>query len=215
MVRKCLDLLDRVTILLAREVVDDVHLCAQTSVLIHSIVKHVKQTLIRVQKPANTSGAPSRDASRAQTPHHGNAAESEQSGQDQFATTLPTSSTMYAADPLAGIPARPMADLMDQTFIPPPNFNFQTNDFDPFIDDASLDQSMLSENPADWITMPLDGLMNSGDTNVEQGFHGIGPMVGSRDMLEVLINQDYNVMQDFSHVAWTSPTTPYQGYPSV
>lgn len=110
-----------------------------------------------------------------------------------------------------------MADLMDQTFIPPPNFNFQTNDFDPFMDDASLDQSMLSENPADWITMPLDVLINSGDTNVDQGFHSIGPMVGSRDMLEVLTNQDYNVMQDFSHVAWTSPTgsTPYQGYTSV
>ena len=111
-----------------------------------------------------------------------------------------------------------MSDFVDQTFIAPPNYNFQTNEFD-FIDDSSLDHSMLSENPADWVTMPIDGLMNmgSGDANVDQGFHSIGPMIGSRDMLEVLTNQDYNAgLQDFSQMAWTSPnpTTPYQGFTS-
>lgn len=212
MVRKCLDLLDSVCLLLAREVVDDVHLCAQTSVLIQSIVKHVKKTLIRVQKPANTSGAPSRDGSRAQTPHHANLADEGQPEAQQYPATLPTISRAYSHDPLADIPSRPMADFMDQTFIAPPNYNFQTNDFEPFLDDSSLDHSVMSDNPADWITMPLDGIINSGDANVDQGFHSIGPMVGSRDMLEVLTNQDYNGMQDFNPMAWMSPTTPYQGF---
>ena len=211
--QKSLNLLDRVCILLAREVVDDVHLCSQTSVLIQSIVKHIKKTLIRVQKPPNTSAGPSRDQSRAQTPHP-NAGENGQTPAMAPAATLPTSSHQYAVDHLANIPARPMAELLDQTFIAPPNYNFQTNDFD-FIDDSSLDHSMLSENPNDWVTMPLDGLMNSGDNNVDQGFHSIGPMIGSRDMLEVLTNQDYNAgPQDFSQMNWTSPTTSYQGYTS-
>ncbi len=215
MVQKSLNLLDRVCILLAREVVDDVHLCSQTSVLIQSIVKHIKKTLIRVQKPPNTSGVPSRDQSRAQTPHP-NALENGQAHGGPPTATLPTAPPPYATDHLANIPARPMADLLDQTFIAPPNYNFQTNEFD-FIDDSSLDHSMLSENPADWVTMPLDGLMNmnNGDTNVDQGFHSIGPMIGSRDMLEVLTNQDYNAgLQDFSQMTWTSPTTPYQGFAS-
>lgn len=212
MVRKCLDLLDRVCLLLAREVVDDVHLCAQTSVLIQSIVKHIKKTLIRVQKPANTSSAPSRDQSRAQTPHHATVGDEGQADGQQYTATLPTVSGAYTHDPLADIPSRPMADFMDQTFIAPPNYNFQTHDFEPFLDDASLDQSVVSDNPADWITMPLDGIINSVDANVDQGFHGIGPMVGSRDMLEVLTNQDYNGMQDFTHMTWTSPTTPFQGF---
>ena len=213
MVRKCLALLDRVCLLLAQEVVDDVHLCAQTSVLIQSIVRHVRKTLIRVQKPNNTSGAPSREQSRAQTPHHPHAAENGPVEQHQHPVTLAPASTMYSHDPLADIPARPMADLMNQTFIAPPNFNFQTNEFDDLIDDSSLDRSMLSENPADWITMPLDGLMNSGDASmVDQGFHSTGPVVGSRDMLEVLTNHDYNEMQGFGHVPWGSPMTSYHGF---
>lgn len=206
MVRKCLDLLDRVCYLLAREVVDDVHLCSQTAVLIQSIVKHVKGTLIRVQKPPNTSGAPSRDVSRAQSPTH--EIDDENGQHDHMVGMSHHPPRVFdERDPLANIPARQMADLMDQTFIAPPNFNFETNDFDPGFDTASLDQSAVSDNPADWITMPLDGLINSGDGNVDQGFHSIGPMVGSRDMLEALVNQDYSSMQDFSNMVFTSPTT--------
>jgi hypothetical protein len=119
---------------------------------------------------------------------------------------------MHEHDPLADIPARQMADLMDQTFIAPPNFNFETNDFDPTFDTASLDHSAVSDNPADWIAMPLDGLINSGDGNVDQGFHSIGPTVGSRDMLEALINQDINSMQDFSSMVFTSPQQTYQQF---
>jgi hypothetical protein len=212
-VRKSLDLLDRVCVLLSRDVVDDVHLCAQTSVLIQKIVGHIKTTLIRVQKPANTSGAPSREGSRSQTPHHTSMAESGHTNQQTYEAYTTAASHRYPHDPLAHVPARPMADLMDQTFIAPPNYNFQTNDFDNFMDTGSLDESTLSENPNDWVAMPLDNLLNNGETNVDQGFHSIGPMVGSRDMLELLTNQDY-VMQDFGQLAWTSPATPYQGFSS-
>ena len=218
MVRKLLGLLDDVCLLLARDVVDDVHLCAQTSVLIQSIVQHVRNTMIRVANPANTSGAPSVDQSRAQTPHHPGLNEAGQQTQ-QLNNYAPTARPTYTNDPLANIPARPIADFMDNnTFIAPPNYNFQTNDFDNFMDNASLDESTMSDNPTDWLTLPLDGLMGQGDGNVDQGFHSIGPMVGSRDMMEVLTNQDYNVMRDFGGAPWTSPTAhyhhPQQGYTS-
>ena len=214
MVRRSIDLLERNIVLLTEEVVDDVHLSSSTARMIDAILQKVKQTLIRVQKPANTSTAPSRDHSRPSSPQP-NVNESSNSFFDpnahQFATHLPASSEAFAiSDPLAGIEARPMADLMDRTFIPPPNFNFQTNDFDTgFMDDPAVDHSVTSDNnQTDWLAMPLEALLNKGGYRVEQGFHSIGPMVGQHDMLEVLTNQNYD------HMLWNGQHNNFQDYRS-
>lgn len=214
MVRKSIDLLERVTKLLTIEVVDDVHLSASTARMIEGILNKVKQTMIRVQKPVNTSGQPSREHSRATSPQrqaqHDNNHEQHHrfdNHTQSFLNGLPTSTTGF--DPLAGIEARPMAALMDKTFIPPPNYNFETNDFDAHLmDDTGIDRSVNSEQLADWFTLPLDSITNKDGFRVDQGFHGIGPMVGQHDMLEMITQTqfDQNAMQ------WPGHEQLYQGF---
>ena len=197
MVRKSLDLLDRVVELLGQEVVDDVHLSSSTSRLVQNIVASFRQTLIRVAKPVTDSGAQSRDASRPQSPQPNGAGSNGFAEHQQFPTTLPPSAAPFMSnDSLAGIQARDMSDLQNVTFIPPPNYDFERNDFDPFsLDEMGHGTSLSDPDPADWFAMPLDNLWNRPDDQINQGSHSIGPTVGHRDMLEVLTNQDYNHMQ--------------------
>jgi hypothetical protein len=196
MVRKSIDLLEQVISLFKVQVVDDVHLSKSTAEMIEGILGKVKQTMIRMRKqPRNTSSAPSRDQSHPTSPvqhaddrtqeyldaaaaaQHYNSGGGHGFGMDQ--------------DPLASIEARPMGDFSDRTFIPPPNWG---NDFDgAFMEDAAIDQSVTSDNNADWLALPLDGMLNKdASLRVDQGFHGIGPMVGQHDLLEVLIDQPYD-----------------------
>lgn len=190
MVRKCIDLLEQVTHLLTTQVVDDVHLSASTARMIEGILGKVKTTMIRVQKPVNTSGAPSREHSRQPSPQH-HAQHHDQQYMDHHNynnnnNSVPASTTF---DPLASIEARPMADLMDRTFIPPPNFNFQTNDFDAgFMGDAAMGRSVASDTDADWLALPLENITNKDNFQVDQGLYGIGPSVQGTDMLEALLN---------------------------
>lgn len=194
MVRKSIDLLEQVTKLLTTQVVDDVHLSGSTARMIGGILSKVKATLIRVQKRPNTSGQPSREHSRAPSPHAHNGDHNHHRFLDpnQDYSNLPPFSTSYS-DPLASIEARPIAELMDRTFIPPPGFNFQTQDFDAgYMDDTGIDQSVHSDGQADWITMPLDALYNKDHFRVDQGLHGVGPTVGQHDMLEVLTQAPFD-----------------------
>jgi hypothetical protein len=216
--RKSVDLLEGACKVLSEQVVDDVHLCAHTSELIQNILVDVKKTLIRVQKPPNTSGTNSRDQSLPPTGYN-NMGGDGQGGHRHFDKALPTLPDPNYHDSLPEVQAKPMSELMSQTFIAPPNYNFDTNQFD-LIEIGSADEhSVLSDNPADWVAMPLDGLMNNGDGNVDQGFHSIGPMVGSRDMLELITNQDYTnqdftVPADFNAMAWATSTGQFQGFHS-
>jgi hypothetical protein len=208
MVRKSIDLLEKVTRVTTEQVVDDVHLSASTSRMISNILDKVKMTMIRVQKPPNTSGNPSREQSRATSPQRATA----HNGSEQFINPVhaylngvPANSTSF--DPLAGIEARPMADLLDRTFIPPPNYNFQTHDFDAsFMDDAGIDHSVNSEQQADWFTLPLESITNKDTFRVDQGFHSIGPMVGQHDMLEVITQTPF----DQSAMEWPGQDQLYQ-----
>ena len=201
MVRKSIDLLTSVTKLLIDEVVDDVHLSGSTARMIQGILGRVTQTLIRVQKPVNTSGQPSREQSRAASPqadhsHHNQQRFMEIARSYEDNGIMPSAIT--SADPLANITARPMADLKDRTFIPPPDYNFNTLDFDlGFNDDTGIDHSVHSEQQADWFTLPLENLQKFDHTRVDQGQHNMGPMVGQHDMLEVLMEApfDPNTMQ--------------------
>ena len=96
-------------------------------------------------------------------------------------------------DPLAGIQARSMADLNAQTFVPPPNFE-NIMDFT-MPDDVNMNPAMNGFDGGDWLALPLDGLWGTDEATVDQGFGGIGPTLGGRDLLEAITNRNYSDMQ--------------------
>ncbi|EXJ65909.1 uncharacterized protein A1O5_10885 [Cladophialophora psammophila CBS 110553] len=209
LVRKCLQQLDQITELLSKEVVDDVHLASSTSRLVQNIVRNVKQTMIRVQHPGTGSAGPSREQSRPQSPHlHGpdGANDHSQQQQQQQQQQLPQASNsiqpkleFYVNDPLAGIQARPMADLDSQTFVPPPNFGGDHDIDFPLPDDVNMGSTMADLTGGDWLALPLDNLWGGDEAIVDQGFGGIGPTLGGRDLLEAITNRNYSQMQWGSH----------------
>ena len=104
-------------------------------------------------------------------------------------------------DPLAGIQARSMADLNAQTFVPPPNFGEHEIKFR-LPDDVNMGTMAGFENE-DWLALPLDGLWGGDESTVDQGFGGIGPTLGGRDLLEAITNRNYNDME------WNDQTFGY------
>jgi hypothetical protein len=171
-------------------VVDDVHLSNQTSNLVKLIVANIQKTFIRVQAPANGSENVSHVSSRQHTPHH---EEHEAPRYSSVSHTRATSGARRAGnhlrgDPLAGIPAQPFAEI-SSAFMPPPNFVTLSNGFD---QSMPIDPTMgLDDWNADWLTLPLNNFFDSTTGSVDQGFGGIGPTVGDKDMLEILTNQQY------------------------
>ncbi|OAG44442.1 hypothetical protein AYO21_01438 [Fonsecaea monophora] len=214
LVRKCLQQLDQITELLSKEVVDDVHLASSTSRLVQNIVRNVKQSMIRVQHPGTGSAGPSREQSRPQSPHpHGIDGADDQSQQrqnhhqqqqhlHQDSNSIQPKLEFYVNDPLAGIQARPMADLDSQTFVPPPNFGGD-HDIDFTLPDDVNMSSAMADLTGDWLALPLDNLWGSDEAIVDQGFGGIGPTLGGRDLLEAITNRNY------SQMPWGSNTFGY------
>ncbi|KAJ4505141.1 zinc finger transcriptional activator [Exophiala dermatitidis] len=202
LVRKCLQQLEKIIVAMSKEYVDDVHLSSSTSRLVGHIVRNVKQSLIRVQQGGTGSAGPSREQSRAQSPHahdhdsssHHLQQQQQQQQADHAMNVLQQSPGFYLNDPLAGIQARPMAELSSQTFVPPPNFHGSGDELDSALDETSLDPTIANFS-MDWFALPLDNLWHNDGITVDQGLGGIGPTVGARDMLEVITNQDYNQMQ--------------------
>ncbi|KIW21589.1 hypothetical protein PV08_02169 [Exophiala spinifera] len=196
LVRKCLQRLEQITVSMSQEVVDDVHLASSTSRLVQNIVRNVKRTLIRVQQTGTGSAGPSREHSRPQSPHGKEAITEPQQQQasNQHINLNHLNAGFYTDDPLAEIQARPMAELTSQMFVPPPNFGGEGQLADSALpDDSHLDPAMTLS--MDWFALPLDNLFQDDDATVDQGFGGIGPTVGTRDMLEVITDRDYNQMQ--------------------
>jgi hypothetical protein len=179
---------------MSKEVVDDVHLTSSTSRLVQNIVRNVKQTLIRVQQVGNGSGGPSREHSRPQSANSNDGNHEAHQQQAQAINLNQFNATFHMDDPLAGIQARPMAELASQMFVPPPNFSGDGQILDSALpEDSHLDPAMTLS--MDWFALPLDNLFHNDEATVDQGFGGLGPTVGTRDMLEVITNRDYNQMQ--------------------
>ncbi|PLB44294.1 putative C6 transcription factor [Aspergillus steynii IBT 23096] len=110
-------------------------------------------------------------------------------------------------DPLAGIPAQPInSSNINVSFMPPPPsvyHNYYDPNTTPPAGGADLDSSNLPSQPLhdnagassglpDWFALPLDQFFNSSTAVVDQGLGGTGPMVGDFDMLEVLLNEQYD-----------------------
>ena len=194
LVRKSIGLLEQVIQLFQTEVVDDVHLSGSTALMIEGILKKVKQTMIRVQKPPHTSSVPSRDQSRPGSPQHqanDRTQEYLEAATQQYANGMRSNNAAYSMDPLASIQARPLADFSDRTFIMP--HGWSVNDFDGtlMMDDTAIDPSVNSEGNADWLALPLDNfehLSNNDTVRVDQGMHSIGPTIGQQDLMEVMLD---------------------------
>ncbi|RMZ92477.1 hypothetical protein DV736_g292, partial [Chaetothyriales sp. CBS 134916] len=217
-VRRIIEKLERATVKLGKEVVDDVHLSSQMSRLVQILVDKVKKTLIRVERAPNTSNAASRDLSHSASPRH----EAEQTrrahAEHDPAMTLPqvSSALTYGThDPLASIPARPMTDLQDKTFVPPPNYNTSTHefDFDQILSD--VDASVISGDPGDWFAADIGNIWNSPLAQADQGAHSIGPTVGNRDWIELVHGNLGNSASNSMHLPLSSPTSFHDYYSTV
>jgi hypothetical protein len=113
-------------------------------------------------------------------------------------------------DPLAGIPAQPInSSNINVSFMPPPPsvyYNFYEPRATPpsgDLDGSNVPTHSVGENHShnhaqqnpgvsDWFALPLDQFFNSSTAVVDQGLGGTGPMVGEFDMLEVLLNEQYD-----------------------
>ncbi|RDW63145.1 Zn(II)2Cys6 transcription factor domain-containing protein [Aspergillus mulundensis] len=113
-------------------------------------------------------------------------------------------------DPLAGIPAQPInSSNINVSFMPPPPsvyYNFYQSRSTPPSGEmdtsnpgsnstsSALPSHSMNEQPgvSDWFALPLDQFFNSSAAVVDQGLGGTGPMVGEFDMLEVLLNEQYD-----------------------
>ncbi|KAE8386725.1 hypothetical protein BDV23DRAFT_138644 [Aspergillus alliaceus] len=220
-VRVSLDLQDRTVEALRNHVVDDVHLSHAIARLLELLTTSIRTRFLRFA-PMDRSGdgehdRPSAPASRPQSPR---LRENRQNGTSttwtpgqgatqnlgyvdsngQQAGTPMTS----VHDPLAGIPAQPInSSNINVSFMPPPPSVYH-NYYDPNatppagdLDGSNVPSQSIQDNTGassglpDWFALPLDQFFNS-STLVDQGLGGTGPMVGEFDMLEVLLNEQYD-----------------------
>lgn len=118
----------------------------------------------------------------------------------------PASTTMGSVhDPLAAIPAQPInSSNINVSFMPPPPSVYH-NYYEPHtspptggMEGSNVPSQSMNDNAGtsgglpDWFALPLDHFFNSSTAVVDHGLGGTGPMVGEFDMLEVLLNEQYD-----------------------
>ena len=182
--------------------VDDVHLSARTAELVRMLSSHLRAKFIRLQAPNSGSAGSSRDNSRHQTPNgHPDPPSSQQpfageSGQQQARTSVNdqiafSHDVSRSQDPLAGIQAQSMSDVANITYMPPMNYNAYM-DGSGGVEQGSADFGPGIDGLGDWFALPLDNFFSTDPAPVHQGVGGIGPTVGSKDMLEFITNEQYD-----------------------
>lgn len=159
-------LLREMTKRMSVQVVDDVHLGPHTARLIMQLMEDVHSSMVRIPKPG------SRGQSRQMSPQPQPAQQS----------TVSYGSDQESPDPLGQIP---FADYANQTFMPPPGFDNSSNYDTNMNFEANVDPALFPSSD-DWISMPIDNLLNLDASTVNQGYGGIGPTFGDRDMLSLI-----------------------------
>lgn len=195
---------------------DDVHLSARTAELVKMLSSHLRAKFIRLQAPMNGSAGSSRENSRHQTPHvgqqdqtspprefvsHHHQARGGLNNQFLFPSHQPQHHNPHDLprlhDPLAGIQAQSMSDLANITYMPPLNYSLymaNSDNMDQNQNNPSSDFGPGVDGLGDWFALPLDNFFSTDPAQapVHQGFGGIGPTVGSKDMLEFITNEQYD-----------------------
>jgi hypothetical protein len=202
-VRESLTLLDSITDQLTRSVVDDVHLSARTAELVKMLSSHLRAKFIRLQAPTGGSTGSSRENSRHHTPQrqqeqhpssqqHFASQQGPQLSRSAFNNQFPYSQDLpQLHDPLAGIQAQSMSDLVDVTYMPPMNYNAYL-DGNQGVEQSPADFGPGVVDGGDWFALPLNKFFATDPAPVHQGFGGIGPTVGSKDMLEFITDEQYD-----------------------
>ncbi|EAU33944.1 conserved hypothetical protein [Aspergillus terreus NIH2624] len=221
-VRVSLDLQDRTIEALRTHVVDDVHLCHAISRLLELLTTSIRTRFLRFAPMDRAGDGDGQDRasaphSRAQSPRPRDGGQVRRDGSQQAWTSqnlgyvdsnhqhTGTPMTTSVHDPLAGIPAQPInSSNLNVSFMPPPPSVYH-NYYDPNASPPAGDmegsnvpsQSIHDHNGTsgglpDWFALPLDQFFTSSTAVVDQGLGGTGPMVGELDMLEVLLNEQYD-----------------------
>ena len=200
--RDSLELLDRTVQALRVCVVDDVHISNTIANTLQSLITSIRSSFLRFTPGDRGPKSESRDRtpqhSRQETPYHPEQNQDQHAQRGQGASTNPfgynfdhTQGNYH--DPLAGIPAQPINLNLGVSFMPPPPSMypyFGTQNMSNGNSNAA--QAMDEGVPPDWFALPLDTLFNSAESAVDQGFGGIGPMVGDSDMLDMILNGQYD-----------------------
>ena len=207
--RESLELLDRTVHCLRVCVVDDVHLSNTISNSLQSLVLSIRRSFLRFSSTTNAPESDSRDRtpqrSRQETPYTGDQQIYDQNQRAQSTTSAQPFGYNFDhnhstyQDPLAGIPAQPINPNLGISYMPPPPSMypyFNTGG----IGDTGPQSTMDEANVQDWFALPLDTFFNTAaETAVDQGFGGIGPMVGDSDMLDMILNGQYDNTMPSQH----------------
>ena len=201
-VRETLALLDSLTEQLEKCVVDDVHLSSRMADGVRKLTVRLRQMFIRIQAPNGSPGDLSRGNSRPATPQTANhmPPANQHYGQSQGQPTRPTMApnafsfdprlNNHFPDPLADIQRQTMADVADISFMPPTNYD-QYMEPNPgnFATTPGQDVDGMGA-PTDWFALPIGQIIGQDSrVPVHQGIGGlIGPTVGSRDVLEIMMH---------------------------
>ncbi|KAK3703925.1 zinc finger transcriptional activator [Vermiconidia calcicola] len=202
-----LNLMDRTVEALRNCIVDDVHVASRFADLLDTLTQSLKPRLVRIA----ADGRPGRSR---RVSHQGSPEPTQtplgmanyRLQQTSVGGAMPGQqpwgfdTTMAPNHPLYGISADAY-DLMgtDNNFsvMPPPSFGFQspTATFDQNMNTTPGGAGMDYGNPSnfgadnnaqDWLTLPLDPLINMSGADVNQTMYG--PELGGQDMLELLLS---------------------------
>lgn len=206
-----LHFVDEATTNLRDMIVDDVHLASHSADLIARLTKHLRSKFARFT--LNPGGSESASRDRTPAPLH-----SQQQTLSHQRTNgnvplepvpegLPVQTYGYhfdgstfqpsdgLNDMLGQIPTQPMAELenMTDSFMPPPDYNTYIGMDVPGSSDTAGATTLIAEDNTvpDWLAVPLNNFFNNSSMPVDQGFGGIGPTVGDKDMLELATNSQY------------------------
>jgi len=210
-VQDSLTLMDKTVAALKGCIVDDVHVASRFADLLHNLTQNLKPRLVRIagdgrsgrSRRMSNHGTPGPEPSHAQLgaanqklqQHQQQASVDDMQNPQHWGYNNPT--TMAPNHPMYGISSDAYDLTCDNNFsvMPPPSFGFQspTNQFnqpnnttpggtiDPYLNNFGTDNSMQ-----DWLTLPLDPLINMNGADVTQTMYG--PELGGQDMLELLLN---------------------------
>ncbi|KAH8705316.1 putative C6 transcription factor [Talaromyces proteolyticus] len=215
-VRVSLALQDRTIEALRTCVVDDVHLSNTISRLLELLTTNIRTRFLRFaptdrgidgdghernSQPDSrvSSPKPTRDSSQVRRDAQNQWQQAQNTNQNVgYQVDHGQQPVTSYHDPLANIPAQPInSSNIGVSFMPPPPsvyYNYyDPNDTPPKLDEAaSIAQSVHEGGLPDWFALPLDQFFNNSTGGVDQGLGSTGPMLGEFDMLEVLLNEQYD-----------------------
>jgi hypothetical protein len=214
-ITESLSLMDRTVEALRTCIVDDVHVASRFADLLDTLSSNLKPRLIRISADGRSGrsrrvtphGGPDPSSTRGDKNNpqaSQNVADATRS-QDQWNynnsnNMTPLTGTMGNTNSLFGV-SNETYDLMGNdnvySVMPPPGFSNSSPNGTMYGDNANGSHDSYNQNGQfggdnqqlqDWLTLPLDPLLNMSGADVDQTMYG--PQLGGHDMLEYLLNSD-------------------------